>query len=151
MDIKIIEVEPKPALAITDTCTFAELGNKFGEIYGEIGSYMKDNSIQMAGAPFGIYHAVSPEKVELEAGIPVSGNPTDGGRIHVMSTYGGRAAMTTFTGHYDGLKNAWGEFAKAVDAKGYQLNGPCFEVYITDPGEEPDSSKWITELYTPIK
>lgn len=151
MEVKIVNVAPKQALAIRDNCSFAELGNKFAEIYSEIGTYLKENSIQPAGAPFGTYHEFSPEKIDLEAGIPVTGNPQSEGRIYPMNTFGGKAAMTTFTGHYDGLNKAWGEFAKMVDAEGHKLNGPCYEVYITDPGEEPDSSKWITERYTPIK
>jgi effector-binding domain-containing protein len=101
--------------------------------------------------PFGIYHSYSPDKVELEAGIPVDGNPAAEGRIKVMNTYSGKAAMTTHIGHYDKLKVAWGEFANVVDSHNYKLAGPCFEVYVTDPGEESDSSKWITELYTPIE
>jgi effector-binding domain-containing protein len=150
MDIKEVELDSQPALAIKDVCTPEKLGDKFGEVYGEIDAYLKKNSIQSAGGPFGIYHSFSPEKVDLEAGIPVDGESQGEGRIYRMYTYCGKAVMTVFTGHYDGLKQAWGEFAKAVDAKGYQLNGPCFEVYITDPAEEPDSSKWVTELYTPI-
>ncbi len=150
MEIKIVTLEPKPAVAIRDTCTFAELGNKFGEIYTEIGTYLKKISLHPDGAPYGLYHSFSPEKVDLEAGIPVSGDIAGEGRIKPVSTYGGKAAMTTFTGHYDKLHEAWGEFAKLVDSKGYELAGPCFEVYITDPEMEPDSSKWVTELYTPI-
>lgn len=149
MEVKIVELEPKRALAIRETFEASKLGDKFGEIYSEIGAYMQANNIQFAGAPFGIYHAFSPESIDLEAGMPVSDSPEGEGRIHFMNTYGGKAAMTVFMGHYDKLKEAWREFAKLVDAE-YKLAGPCFEVYITDPGEEPDSSKWITELYTPI-
>lgn len=151
MEIKVTQVQPLNALAIRDTCTAAELGDKFGEIYSEIGAYMKKNSIQFAGAPFGIYHAYSAEKVDLEAGMPVSGSPAGEGRIYSMTTYSGKAAMAVFTGPYDKLHEAWGEFARLVDDEGYQLNGPCWESYVTDPGEEPDSSKWVTELYTPVK
>lgn len=36
MDLTIVTLEPKPAIAIRDTCTADELGDKFGEIYREI-------------------------------------------------------------------------------------------------------------------
>ena len=151
MEIKIVELKSKQALAIRDYCPFASLVDKFGEIYGEIGAYIKKNTIQTSGVPFGIYHSYSPEKVDLEAGIPVSGNPAGEGRIHILNTYGGKAVMTIHSGSYDNLKAAWSEFAKLVDEQKYELAGPCFEVYVNDPADEPDSSKWITELYTPIK
>jgi effector-binding domain-containing protein len=151
MEYKIVNLKSQPALAIRTTCTFAELSGKFDEIYSEIGSYFKKNNLKMNGGPFGIYHSFSPEKIDLEAGFPVEGNPKGEGRIRPMNTYSGKAANTTFTGPYEKLNEAWGVFAKLVDAQGHKLAGPCFEVYITDPEEEPDSSKWITELYTPVE
>ncbi len=151
MEIKIVNVTPQDALAIKDNCTQAELGSKFGELYGEIGKYAADHSIKMNGYPFGIYRAFSAENVELEAGFPVEGAPKGEGRIYLMQTYAGKAAMTTFTGPYEKLNEAWGKFAKLVDDAGHKLAGSCFEVYITDPEVENDSSKWITELYTPIE
>ena len=151
MDVKIVEVEAKKAVAIRLTCTFEELGDKFMEIYCEIGDYLKKNSAKPSGPPFGIYHAFSPEKIDLEAGISVDAELAGEGRIYPMKTYSGKAAMTTFTGPYEQLNKAWGEFAKLVDDQGHKLAGPCFEVYITDPEVEHDSSKWITELYTPVE
>ncbi|HWA07044.1 MAG TPA: GyrI-like domain-containing protein [Ignavibacteria bacterium] len=151
MEYKIVTLESQTALAIRDTCTFAELGAKFGEIYSEIGAYLKANSIKPAGYPFGIYHSVSDEKVDLEAGIPVTGEPAGSGRIYTMQTYFGKAANTAFVGPYEQLSKAWKDFAELVDADNHKLAGPCFEVYVTDPEEEPDSSKWITELYTPVE
>lgn len=151
MEFEIVNLESKTALSIRDTCTFADLPAKFGEIYGEIANYAKDNSVEFAGVYYGVYHSVSPEKIDLEAGFPVAGEPAGAGRIKSTKTYSGKAAKAVHTGPYENLKAAWGEFAKAVDSKDYKLAGPCFEVYLTDPQEEPDSSKWITELYTPVE
>lgn len=151
MEFEIVNLEPKTALSIRDTCSFAELPQKFGEIYGEISDYAKNNSIAFTGYPYGVYHSVSPEKIDLEAGIPAAGAPAGTGKIISTKTYSGKAAKAVHTGPYENLKAAWGEFAKAVDSKDYKKAGPCFEVYVTDPQEEPDSSKWITELYTPVE
>jgi effector-binding domain-containing protein len=151
MTINIVTVESQQALTIRDTCSFAELSAKFDEIYSEIDKYLLANSIKITGCPFGIYHSFSDERVDVEAGIPVAGEPTGEGRIKPMKTYSGKAVNTTFTGHYSKLNEAWGVFAKLVDAEGYKLAGPCFEVYVTDIRIEHDSSKWITELYTPIE
>lgn len=151
MEIKDIILESQKALAIRLNCSFAELGDKFGEIYSEIGKHLKENSIKTAGYPYGKYHSFSPEKIDLEAGIAVEGNAEPAGRIILTETYGGKAVMTVFTGHYDKLAEAWKKFAEVVDGSGYKLAGPCFEVYVTDPAKEPDSSKWITELYTPVQ
>ena len=29
--------------------------------------------------------------------------------------------------------------------------GPSWEVYVTDPGAEPDTSKWQTDIYFPVE
>lgn len=150
MEFEIVNLEPKTALSIRDTCTFEELPQKFGELYGEIADYAKNNSITFAGYPYGVYHSFSPEKIDLEAGIPAAGELAGAGRIVSTRTYSGKAAKAVHIGPYEKLNEAWGVFAKEVD-KEYKPAGPCFEVYVTDPGEEPDSSKWITELYTPVE
>lgn len=151
MDIKEVVLENKWALTIRDTCTFAELSDRFRDNFTEIVVFMKKNSIKPAGHFYGLYHSFSDEKVDFDAGISVEGNIQPEGRINMSETHGGKAVMTVFAGHYDDLNKAWKKFADVVDAAGYKLAGPCFEVYITGPAEEPDSTKWITELYTPVK
>jgi len=151
MDIKEVTLETKWALTIRDTCTFAELGDKIRDSFGEIEAFRRKNSIKPAGNFYAMYHSFTIEKVDFQAGVPVEGNIQPEGRINMSETYGGKAVMTVFTGHYDALTEAWKKFADVVDAAGYKLAGPCFEVYVTGPAEEPDSTKWITELYTPVE
>lgn len=151
MEVKIVNVEPIPSIAIRDNCSFAQLGDKIEEIYDEIYGHLKQNKIEFGSGPFSVYHSFSPESIDLEAGVPVKGSVEKHGRMYPMQTYSGKAAMTVYTGHYDGLNKYWSEFAKAVDAENHELNGPCFEVYTIGPDTEPDNSKWITHLYTPIK
>jgi hypothetical protein len=31
------------------------------------------------------------------------------------------------------------------------MAGPCFETYPVDPGSEPDSAKWQTDVYYPVR
>ncbi len=150
MDFKEVEVSSKTALAVRQKFPANQLGDKFGEFYGKIEKYMEENNSLPTGPPFGIYHSFSAKSVELEAGYPSDLAPPDNSEIHQMKTYGGKAVMTVFKGHYDGLKNAWKEFADTFDNAGYKYTAPCFEVYITDPSKETDPGKWITELYTPI-
>ena len=33
---------------------------------------------------------------------------------------------------------------------GKTMSGPCFEAYPTDPGTEPDATKWKTDVYYPV-
>jgi AraC family transcriptional regulator len=47
--------------------------------------------------------------------------------------------------------NAWNEFQQTMKAQGLKGTGDPWEVYVTDPGDEPDPSKWQTELVYPIE
>jgi hypothetical protein len=63
------------AITIRDHCPASELSKKYDEIYSEFGGIMKKQSLAFASHPFGIYHTFSPEDVDVEAGIPVTGSP----------------------------------------------------------------------------
>ncbi len=151
MEYTIVNLEPKQAISIKATTTQAGLGEKFMELLPELHGILKKQSLQMSGAPFGMYHSFSPEKVDMEAGIPVTGNPQPEGRMNVIQTYGGKAVKTDFYGHYDNLKEGWDGIMAYVKENNLQGNGAPFEIYVTDPGSEPDSSKWLTEIYIPVK
>jgi len=150
-EINISNVESQIAISIRDNCTAEELGKKFGEIYGEIGLYIKSQDLKFASHLFGIYHSFSPQNVDVEAGVPVSGRPEPEGRMRIMKTYGGKAVYLKYYGPYDKLSEGWNDMLNYVNENKLVASAPCFEVYITDPGSEPDSSKWLTELYYPIK
>ena len=42
------------------------------------------------------------------------------------------------------------EAAKWIEAEGYELAGPMFNIYHVSPAIESDPNKWITEVCYPI-
>ena len=68
----------------------------------------------------------------------------------------GRYAFLTHTGPYDHLQEANGALLDWIAAEGLTLDmqaspagdvfGCRLEIYSTDPEEERDSKKWVTEL-----
>jgi len=40
---------------------------------------------------------------------------------------------------------------KFIEENEKEINGASWEVYITDPMSEPDTSKWVTQIYYPVK
>jgi effector-binding domain-containing protein len=150
-EITINEIEPKIALSIRDTTTAAELGKKFGELYGEIGQFMKQKGLKQSFHLFGIYHGFTPQDVDLEAAVPFTGSTEPEGRIRIMKTYGGKAVCLKYYGPYDKLADGWNEMQSYVKENNLEASAPCFELYVTDPGSEEDSAKWLTEIYFPVK
>lgn len=64
-----------------------------------------------------------------------------------------KAIRVTFIGDYNHIGNAWAAAFSYLRYKKLKQNKKIdpFEIYITDPKKEPDPSKWITEIYIPIK
>ena len=151
MEYTLVNLEPKQAITIRDHCTAPELGKKFTEIYGELSKIIEKHSLKFVEHPFGIYHKYSPEDVDLEAGMFVEGNPKPEGRMNLIETYKGRAIRADFYGPYEKLHEGWNDAMAYAKENNFELFAPCFEIYITDPRSEQDSSKWHTELYLPVK
>ena len=60
-------------------------------------------------------------------------------------------ATTVHMGPYDRLPDAHDALHVWLRENARDSAGPQWEVYWTDPGLEPDPSKWKTELMWPIK
>lgn len=152
MEISLVDDLSKTAVSIRDHCKPEALSKKYEEIYAELSALLKKQSLfEMADPPFGIYHSFTVEDVDVEAGIPVRGVPEAEGRMKVMNTYGGKSLCGKFYGSYTKLKEGWDEMMAYMKENGFEPSAPPFEVYITDPGAEPDPSKWLTEIHIPVK
>ena len=38
-----------------------------------------------------------------------------------------------------------------MKSEGLEAGGAPWEVYVTDPGAEPDKSKWRTDIFFPVR
>lgn len=61
-----------------------------------------------------------------------------------------RAMVYTHVGPYENLPESYEKIISVLMAKGYEMLEPSYEVYLTDPGTEPDPTKWKTDVYIPI-
>ena len=100
--------------------------------------------------PFAIYHQFGPEGVDMECAIPVAQAIAGSGVIVAGETPSGRVAVVSYFGPYNGLSEAHDALGDWIEAEGLGQDGPPWEVYVTDPGEEPDSAKWQTDVYYPV-
>lgn len=150
-EFSIANVEAKTAIAIRDKCITNELGMKYDELFTELGNLMKSQSLEAASPSFSICYEFSSEMVDIEAGIPVSGNPVSKGRINVIQTYGGKAVMKKHYGPYEKLHESWNALENHIKENNFQITGFPFEVYVVGARQTSDSSRWQTEIYFPIK
>jgi effector-binding domain-containing protein len=133
------------------TLAVTEIGPWLGKALGEVASYLARKGAGPAGMPFARYHPTSDNRFEVEAGFPAS-TPTAGeGEVEPSDLPGGLAAVTVHVGPYDAMEPAYAALRTWVQTHGGEPVGDAWEVYLTDPSAEPDSSTWRTEVVQPYK
>ena len=145
------QVESQPVLGIRTSAKMSELGEVLGSLFGEVYGHITGNGQVPAGMPFSRYHSMEGESVDLECGIPVTAQMEGKGRISSGELPGGTVATVTLMGPYEGLPQAWSALVEWIGSEGLQPAGPPWEVYVTDPGAEPDQSKWRTDIFFPVR
>ncbi|MCB0481711.1 MAG: SRPBCC family protein [Flavobacteriales bacterium] len=150
-NVEEIAVESFYYIAVQDTCVVADIGPKFGEVMGKVMTYTKTNSIEPAGYPFAIYHSWDGVGTRFTAGVPVAKAIKGKGEVKGGSSYAGNALKVRFTGPYEQTEKVHEAIGIYAEMNGKEMVGAPWEVYVTDPMSEPDSTKWITEIYYPVK
>jgi AraC family transcriptional regulator len=149
-EIEVKELESQHAVAIRETTTAEELGKVMPGLYPEVFAYLEKKGLQPAGPSFGVYHTFSEDRVDFHAGFPV-GEPVEGqGRIEAIELPGGRAAVTVHVGPYTTIGAAYEALDAFMHGQGHKQGAPPREVYVVGAGDEPDSSKWRTEVVYPF-
>jgi effector-binding domain-containing protein len=150
-DIKTRKLAPRNTAVIRVTSPPARIGEALDRVLPEVWSALEQQGTSPAGPPFARYFDFSDDEADFEAGFPVKGPITAAGRVQPGELPGGRAAVTVHRGDYQGLQQAHDEIGKWVLAHDHDPSGPVWEVYLTDPGREPDSSRWETEVVWPLR
>jgi effector-binding domain-containing protein len=150
VDIEVKELPAQHVLTIRERATAKGLGAAMRGLYPVIAAYLEKRGVQPAGPSVGLFHSYSEEEVDFEAGFPVA-EPVEGeGRIRASELPGGRAAVTTHVGPYDTIGRVHEALDAFVHGRGGDHAGPSREVYWSGPGDDPDSSKWRTDVIYPL-
>ena len=147
----------QPYVGIRSLVTMETFGGIIPQHMDEVFAWLKERGIAPAGAPIIRYHVIDmAAHMDIEIGVPVATAVTGNGRINVGMLPAGRYASLVYTGDYSGLYEANGVLIQWARDNGISWDvqetergdafGSRYESYITDPGEEPDSSKWQTEV-----
>jgi len=158
--IKVDGLTNKPDvffLAQTFTCKFSKVGKNSGIVISKITKFCRKNNVIMNGKPFVIYHTydTTNELTKLSICIPIK-DPIfilEGSDLSSEKLESFQAVKTTLTGDYSHVKKALdktGDYLRinhlSADAAFSHL-----EIYTVGKNEINNPSKWITEIYYPIK
>lgn len=103
------------------------------------------------GTPCGIYYNWDIEQKQADMGVGVAISPA--GEVPGLETVtlSGNALKINYYGAYDKVGEAHAAMDEYLAERRLIPTKPMIELYITDPGNEPDTTKWLTEVYYLIK
>jgi AraC family transcriptional regulator len=126
------------------------IGEVIGPLYGELFGWLGAKGIPPSGAPWTRYLGMGSDDVEMEVAAPVAVMPGPAGRIVVGEMASCDYLRTLHIGPYETIDAAYNAIVEAMHDRGLMPSGATWEVYLTDPGNEPDPSKWQTMVYCPV-
>ena len=149
-DVEIIELPTMNYLLISGEIHPADIAAFYTDKYPKIMGYVAENGGEMSGFPSGIYFSWSDTLTKMAAGIPVNKEIDGNDEIEARVFGGGQALQIEYYGPYDGVGPAHYAIEDYSNENEIDLEGFAMEIYVTDPAEEPDTSKWLTRIVYPI-
>ncbi|OAI38726.1 hypothetical protein AYO38_09170 [bacterium SCGC AG-212-C10] len=148
----LVERAPQPAVVVRRTVKPQDIGQVLAEILPAAFGWAGAHGLTPAGAPFVRYLQMdgTAGEFDLEGGVPVDRTVEGDGSVSCVELPGGTLATAIYRGPYTGIGEAHQAIRAWIETQGKTVAGAVWESYITDPGGEPDSSKWETEVVYPL-
>ena len=147
---QIVQTSAQIAAVIHITIPRDQIQEVMGPAIMETIQAATEQGIGPIGPVFAHHFDMQPGIFNFEVGVPVSAPVKPVGRVFASELPAAKVVRTVYTGPYEGLGDAWGQFVDQIEAAGHQPVGDLWECYVTGPESSPDSSTWRTELNHPV-
>lgn len=148
---QVVKSPAQDTAVIRLTIPRAEIQNAMGPAIGEVMSAVAQQGIGPAGPVFSHHFRMTPDQFDFEVGVPVSKPVTPVGRVVASRLPEATVVRTFYTGPYEKLGEAWGEFGRRIAADGHRTAEDLWERYVVGPESGPDPAQWRTELNRPLE
>lgn len=147
---EIAQTEAVQTATIRFTIPRHEIQHVMGPAIQEVMQTVAGQGLTPAGPVFSYHQKMDPETFDFEVGVPVASPVTPAGRVQASQLPARKVARVNYHGPYEGLGEAWGEFAGWIEGQGLETTPDLWEFYAAGPETGPDSSQWRTELVKPL-
>ena len=148
---EIIQTTAQTAAVIHLTVPRNEMMKVFGPAVGELMAALTAQGVEPVGAVFAHHLKMSPDTFDFELGVKVAVPVKATGRVKPGELPATKVARTIYSGPYEGLPSAWGEFDAWIKANSHEKTECLWELYSIGPQSTPDPANWRTELNRPLK
>jgi len=152
LDVQVKTSNPVVVAYLTMRGPYDQMPDAMSRLYGQVAQ----RGLQPVGMPAGVYlddpQAVDPKDARWELQAPVAGEPaetseSDGFGIKRVPAH--LVASALYRGPYDQIAPAYGELAGWIEANGYGIVGPPYELYVSDPSTTAPED-YLTEIRFPV-
>ena len=149
-EISLTEVEPRPTAVVREVVAVSDLPGFFHRAFSAVAIAVQGQNVSVAGVPFGLFHGVPTDRVDVEAGFPLSRPIEASGPVTPSSLPGGRVVTALHVGPYDTLDQTYAELTAWMSEQSLTPGEDMWEEYLSDPEEEPDPATWRTRISCPV-
>ncbi len=152
LKVRLLEIRKQHVVSMRVKTDMEKVGNALALAIPEVHRFLEESGGQMLGPPFTRYHSMDGPKLDIEVGFPVAKPIKGKGRIIASELPGGEVAEVWHIGPYEKLGETYSRLAEwFANNKEVEAGDARWEVYWTDPGREPDPTKWRTQIRWTVK
>lgn len=151
-EISVRTLERQPTLVMWGKVVVKDMPQFLGRAFRAAATHAETLGTEICGPPFARYRPLDSEfkEFEVEAGFPVTNEPTGSEEVDASSLPAGPAAVAMHIGPYDAMVPTYDAIVAFLREQHAEAFGPAWEVYLSDASEEPDPAKWRTEIVQPF-
>lgn len=151
-EIKTVDLPYQHFVAHRSTIGMNQITAVYTEYLPKIFAAVQSSGTEMAGMPCGLFYSwdESTGQTDMASAIPVK-TKTEIEGFTALEVPSEKSLLVDYYGGYHGTGAAHEAIDAYIKANGIKVSTPAIEEYATDPGEEPDSTKWLTRVYYPIE
>lgn len=151
MEIKIERLPGRPTACVRVHTDAEHIGDTFNAMLPKVAEHVARVGGAIAGPPYTLYRDWGPTGGDIEVGFPTTAPIPRDGEVVPAELPDVRAAVAVHEGPYDRLPEAYEELGGWIRAHGHEPDEAMWEVYLTDPGADPETSHWRTQIVWPLK
>ncbi|MDA8321128.1 MAG: GyrI-like domain-containing protein [Actinomycetota bacterium] len=144
-------VTDQPTAVTIATLSVDEIGGWLASAYDAVAGVIAARQAEPAGPPFARFHRHEDGEFTVEAGFPVTTEIEAVGQVQPGELAGGMVATTIHLGPYEAMEPAYEAVLTWIAEHGCEPAGDAWEVYFSDPAEDPDPAHWRTEIVQPYR
>ena len=148
---QIVQTTAEAAAVIHLNVPRSEMRSVFGPAVSELMAALAEYGVKPCSAVFAHHLKMNPDTFDFELGVKVEVPVTATGRVKPGELPATKVARTIYSGPYQGLPSAWGEFEAWMKANGHEKAENLWELYAVGPQSTRDPANWRTELNQPLK